>query len=377
MELLSSCLPASCGVAVGAAITAAFSLDFQQRMRTTKLEQELEAFKASVPPQAPKDWQRRKGEAEAILSPMLCSTHYSGTALRVDDEVMAAGWQGWTMEEARAHAGKGAKKAQEKTPAEVLEALQRGNTRFWTGRSSRPEFSAFERRALMVQQFPNAAVLGCSDSRVPVEFIFDQGVGDLFVIRVAGNFLDRSAFASLEFAALHVGVKLLVVLGHEGCGAVKAAELPAEKIDQEPEMLRSVLHEIKAGLDETRLKSMRDNRAREREAVVTNILRQIQRLATDQNIMKLVREKKLMIVGAFYEISSGIVDFISQVDECSIDNLPITQQKVRRGVTARMSFDEQKDEAVSPKVADGTPSAKAFQLVRLVSAPDGAAQIVE
>merc|ERR1719331_1415618 len=97
------------------------------------------------------------------------------------------------------------------TPSEVLQGLQRGNARFWAGKASRPESSAFERRALIMQQFPCVAILGCSDSRVPIEIVFDQGLGDIFVIRVAGNFADETTMASLEYAVKHLQVKVLVV----------------------------------------------------------------------------------------------------------------------------------------------------------------------
>merc|ERR1712048_1236715 len=106
---------------------------------------------------------------------------------------------------------------------EVMADLQKGNARFWMGHATRPEKSAFERRALITKQFPSVAVLGCSDSRVPVEIIFDQGLGDMFVIRVAGNCLDITTLASLQYAVHHLKVKVLMVMGHEGCGAVKAS----------------------------------------------------------------------------------------------------------------------------------------------------------
>merc|ERR550514_1379463 len=102
--------------------------------------------------------------------------------------------------------------------------------------------SAFERRALIKSQFPSVALLGCSDSRVPVEIVFDQGLGDMFVVRVAGNVLDTATSASLQYAVVHLKVKVLVVLGHEGCGAVKAAGLPTEKLQEEPpELFRALM----------------------------------------------------------------------------------------------------------------------------------------
>merc|ERR1712060_468323 len=132
------------------------------------------------------------------------------------------GWErGVSMDEARDLVDAAAAKSSERSAVEVLAELQRGNVRFWTGNATRPEKNAFERRSLIMKQFPSVAVLGCSDSRVPVEIVFDQGLGDMFVVRVAGNCLDTSTRASLDYAVDHLKVKVVVVLGHEGCGAVK------------------------------------------------------------------------------------------------------------------------------------------------------------
>merc|ERR1719203_166879 len=153
------------------------------------------------------------------------------------------------MEEAWELVDAAATKSSERTSSEVFAALQRGNARFWTGNATRPEKNAFERRALISKQFPSVAVLGCSDSRVPVEIVFDQGLGDMFVIRVAGNCLDTATSASLQYAVHHLKVKVLIVMGHEGCGAVKAAQLPLEAIDKEPESLGKLLKDLRRGLD--------------------------------------------------------------------------------------------------------------------------------
>merc|ERR1719284_370870 len=111
------------------------------------------------------------------------------------------------MEEALNMANAGQAAAMARSPQEVLAELQQGNVRFWTGQSTRPERSAFERRALISKQFPSTAILGCSDSRVPTEIVFDQGLGDMFVVRVAGNCLDRTTTGSLQYAVLHLNVK--------------------------------------------------------------------------------------------------------------------------------------------------------------------------
>lgn len=226
-----------------------------------------------------------------------------------------ANWQGFSMEEAREHCMSGAAKAEELSPQAVLQDLQKGNTRFFQGVAQRPELNAFHRRALIVQQYPKVAVLGCSDSRVPVEIVFDQGLGAMFVVRVAGNCLDTTTKASLQYAVCHLKVKVLIVMGHEGCGAVKAAQLPASKIQNEPTELATALTMLKEGLDEHRLSQVHDSRAHDREAVVTNVLRQVEGLTTDAHIMSRVRLGELIVIGAFYEISSGIVDFFFEVTD--------------------------------------------------------------
>merc|ERR1712232_1295050 len=148
-------------------------------------------------------------------------------------------------------------------------------------------------RALLNKQFPSVALLACADSRVPTEMIFDQGLGDLFVVRVAGNALDTTTHGSLQFAVNVLKVKVLVVLGHELCGAIKAAQLPDEKLEEMPSHLEEA-------------------RALDREAVSCNVKRQVETLCRDKVIMGKVRKEELLVVGGFYELSSGIVDFFSQ-----------------------------------------------------------------
>jgi len=231
-------------------------------------------------------------------------------ALMTTENVFGAGF---SMEEARQMADEGHATAMTRTPQQVLAELQRGNVRFWTGQATRPEKSAFERRALISKQFPSVAILGCSDSRVPIEIVFDQGLGDIFVIRVAGNCLDTATTASLQYAVHHLKVKLLIVMGHEGCGAVKAAQLPMDAINKEPESLGNLLKGMRRGLDAADLANVQDQKAADREAVATNVKAQVERLVRDQGIMKKVSGGELIMLGAVYEISSGIVDFFHEV----------------------------------------------------------------
>ena len=157
------------------------------------------------------------------------------------------------------------------SPQEVLASLQQGNTRFWMGLATRPETSAMERRAMIMRQLPKVAILGCSDSRVPIEIVFDQGLGDVFAIRVAGNAYGTGAAASIDYAVQHLKVKVVMVLGHEGCGAVRAAQLKETEIANEPPALKEWLSSMKNAMDTKGLDNIHDARARDREAVMSNV----------------------------------------------------------------------------------------------------------
>ena len=137
----------------------------------------------------------------------------------------------------------------------------------------------------------------------------------MFVVRVAGNCLGVTTKASLDYAVHHLHVKVLLVMGHEGCGAIKAAGLPLAAIQQESEALSNVLQMLKDGLQDKHLSQVLDARARDREAVAMNVRNQVQQLCQDEQIMQKVNDGSLIIVGAFYEISSGIVDFFMQVSK--------------------------------------------------------------
>lgn len=214
---------------------------------------------------------------------------------------------GFTMKDAKLQ---NPNKAMSETPAEVLKRLQQGNTRFWMGQAKRPEVSAFHRRALIMQQHPAVAILGCSDSRVPIEIVFDQGLGDIFVIRVAGNLLDTATQASVEYAVLHLGVKVVLVMGHEGCGAVQASRLPSDAIMAEPRSLGSLLMKMKENQNEDLLQKVHDKRSCDRIAVAANVNAQVQKLVEIPCIKSKIESKELIATGAFYEMSSGIVDLL-------------------------------------------------------------------
>ncbi|WP_235692891.1 carbonic anhydrase [Deinococcus aquaedulcis] len=199
------------------------------------------------------------------------------------------------------------------TPEAAIRALKDGNARFFSGHATRPEVSANERRAQIMGQTPYAAVLACSDSRVPVELVFDQGLGQLFVVRVAGNVVGESGLGTLEYAIRHLDVHLIVVLGHEACGAVAAALLPESQIAEEPPHLQALIRRIQPSL--RAMSPIRDKKARMREAVLHNVRHQVHRLRGEALIRAAEASGQIRVIGAYYEIGSGAVDFLTEEED--------------------------------------------------------------
>ncbi len=196
---------------------------------------------------------------------------------------------------------------------DALVLLREGNLRFAADVSDRDLITRRVRRLdLTAGQQPFAAVLGCSDSRVPVEIVFDQGLGDLFVIRVAGNIVAPSQIGSVEFAAEKFGTRLVVVLGHSQCGAI---ETTISQLRRPPETqsrnLRSIVDLVRPavqGLLDTRLAY--DHDVLVQHAVRANIRASVQHLRHGSDIIEnLIQNAGLMIVGAEYSLETGIVDF--------------------------------------------------------------------
>jgi len=171
------------------------------------------------------------------------------------------------------------------------------------------------RNQLTAGQEPFAIVLGCSDSRVPAEIVFDQGLGDLFVIRVAGNIVASSQVGSVEFAAERFGTRLVVVLGHSGCGAVQATlEDLQQPTDHRSRNLRSIVDRIRPSVEALLATELRhDPDALVRQAVRANIRASANHLRHGSEILEeLVRKTGLRIVGAEYSLETGVVDFFDQ-----------------------------------------------------------------
>lgn len=196
---------------------------------------------------------------------------------------------------------------------EALERLRQGNRRFVASiAASEPSLGQARRIELAKEQRPFAIVLGCSDARVPAEIVFDQGLGDLFVIRVAGNIVAPSQVGSVEFAASRFGTRLVVVLGHSQCGAILATidELrqPAENQSRN---LRSIVDRVRPsveGLMKTELRHDLD--ALVRQAVRSNVSVSVDHLRYGSPILEhLIRNDGLRVVGAEYSLESGAVEF--------------------------------------------------------------------
>ncbi|MBD3163426.1 MAG: carbonic anhydrase [Candidatus Eisenbacteria bacterium] len=195
----------------------------------------------------------------------------------------------------------------------ALRRLREGNRRFAAGASEMTgRASAMRREEFLAAQSPFAVVLGCSDSRVPVEIVFDQGLGDLFVVRVAGNIAELSQVESVEFAVENLGTELVVVLGHSGCGAVQAAlealrdpdPAGADRSSTIVEWIRPTLESLVGG-----------GKQGAPEAVVSaairgNVRRTADRLRSGSDVLgRRVRAGSLRIVGAEYSMDTGVVDF--------------------------------------------------------------------
>ena len=186
------------------------------------------------------------------------------------------------------------------TPHDAMTRLMAGNARFVAYNEQHPDESAARRRALTGGQHPFAVILGCSDSRVPPELLFDEGLGDLFVIRVAGNVVDDDILASIEYAVEHLGTKLVVVLGHEKCGAVSAAVSGESTVGH----LETLLSAIKPSVVAT-ANSPGDH---VHNCVVENARRVAQQIRGSEPVLKAaVNREGLKVVAADYELDTGKV----------------------------------------------------------------------
>ncbi len=201
--------------------------------------------------------------------------------------------------------------AEEPFPKDSAEARRRlieGNKRFMAGESIYGHTSKEWRQQLAGGQKPFAAVLGCSDSRVPPELVFDQGFGALFVIRVAGNVIGTDVLGSLQYAYHHLRVPLVVVLGHEGCGAVTAALDAKFRRAHEPERIEALVRMIEPGLKDIDPALAPDKQLS--AAVEANVRWSIKQLSEFPEPKKAIEEKRFELVGAVYGLATGQVHML-------------------------------------------------------------------
>lgn len=196
---------------------------------------------------------------------------------------------------------------------EALERLREGNLRFAASLRGSDEPLAPRRLGLTRDQEPVAIILGCSDARVPAEIVFDQGLGDLFVIRVAGNIVAPSQVGSVEFAAARFGTRLVVVLGHSECGAILATiEELQRPTENQSRNLQAIVDRVRPsveGLLATDLR--RDFNALVHQAVRANIRASVSHLRHGSQVLEqLIQDGGLHVVGAEYSLETGVVEFL-------------------------------------------------------------------
>lgn len=188
----------------------------------------------------------------------------------------------------------------ELTPREVLKLLEEGNDRFISGQLMQPNRDFERLRQVAPRQKPMAAILGCADSRVPVEIIFDRGFGDLVVTRIAGNVTTPEILGSLEFAVHALGAKVLYILGHTNCGAVAAAIQGEETPGQISALFQHLRQAVKAGNGDPR------------ETVIENVRNQALLVSeASPLIARRIREGNLLVAGGVYDLETGKVNAVA------------------------------------------------------------------
>ena len=202
------------------------------------------------------------------------------------------------------------------TAREAVARLIEGNRRYVQNVRSVDSMLSHSRRDLLTQQ-PFAVVLGCSDSRAPAEVVFDQGLGDLFVIRVAGNIVAPSQVGSVEFAVERFGTRLVVVMGHSGCGAIDATLEAVMGRDPASRNLMSIVERVRPSVESLVATDLVKDPVRlKREAMRANVRSSVSRLRHSSDIIeRLVAEEGLMIVATELDLSTGEINFFDGVPE--------------------------------------------------------------
>jgi len=198
------------------------------------------------------------------------------------------------------------------TPALAWRRLREGNERFVAGESSHPNQDASRRSSLVENQHPFAVIFGCADSRLAAEIIFDLGLGDAFVVRTAGQVIDDAVLGSLEYSIGVLGVPLIVVLGHDSCGAVIATKDAVETGEMPAGFIRSLVERITPAV----LTSIRNDQHDVNDMVVENVKQTSQRLVDSSRVISdAVESGRTAVIGLAYRLAEGRADLVSGIGE--------------------------------------------------------------
>ena len=191
-------------------------------------------------------------------------------------------------------------------PAEAISKLKEGNGRYTSGNLQHPGQTTERRSELAKTQHPFAAIVSCSDSRVPPEIVFDQGLGDLFIVRVAGNVINDEGLGSIEYTVDHLGTRLILVLGHQRCGAVDAARETIAAKGKAPGHIESLVRAIKPAVEATAKEDLD-------ATIKANVKQVVQALRSSTPILKAkVDSGEIQVVGGYYSLDTGAVTFLDE-----------------------------------------------------------------
>jgi carbonic anhydrase len=191
-------------------------------------------------------------------------------------------------------------------PAEAISKLKEGNARYTSGNLQHPGQTAERRTELAKTQHPFAAIVSCSDSRVPPEVVFDQGLGDLFIVRVAGNLINDEGLGSLEYTVDHLGTRLILVLGHQRCGAVDAARETIAAKGKAPGHIQSLVTAIKPAVEATAKEDLD-------ATIKANVKHVVDAVRSSTPILKAaVDSGKIQVIGGYYSLDTGAVTFLDE-----------------------------------------------------------------
>ncbi|MFF1253112.1 carbonic anhydrase [Pseudarthrobacter sp. NPDC058329] len=198
------------------------------------------------------------------------------------------------------------------TPALAWRRMREGNERFVAGESSHPNQDSSRRSSLVENQHPFAVIFGCSDSRLAAEIIFDVGLGDVFVVRTAGQVIDDAVLGSLEYSVGVLGVPLIAILGHDSCGAVSATKAAVDTGEMPPGFIRDLVERITPSV----LTSMRQDKHEVNDMVVEHVKQTSQRLVDSSRVISdAVESGRTAVIGLSYSLAEGRANVVSGIGE--------------------------------------------------------------